>query len=252
MLSASLALLLAVAAAAPPASVSVSPAPSAPAAAAAARKRVLVPDFSAQGVDANTTRTIADSVAAAIAKDGALDVISGADMRAIVDVQASKQALGCDAVSQACLAELAGALSADLVVTGSVGSLGTLIVVNLGLYDAKQQHSVGKQKVSAEHMEELAPKIDAAVATLFQRDVVASGPSPFVLAGAGIAAVGAVGVALTAFGAANAYAVQDDAKSAGADKQSAEQMWPLYVGGVVASSVVVAGGAGLLVVGLAD
>src|SRR5687768_2517862 len=166
--------------------------PPAPAAAAAApekreRKRVLVLDLAALGVDKDTTRVIADSVAAAVANDRNLDVISGADLRSLVDIEAEKRALGCDA-NESCLAEIAGALSADLVVSGSVGRLGSLVVVNLSLYDGKRQESVDKQKVSAERVEDLPVQIDMAVAALFGRDYtpVSSGVSPLVFVGAGV------------------------------------------------------------------
>ena len=221
----------------------------APAPSSTARTRVLVLDLQAQGVDADTSKTIADKVAAAVAVDQQLDVISGADLRAIVDVESSKQSLGCDATAQACLAELAGALSADLVVSGSVGKLGTLVVVNLGLYDAKNQQSVGKQSFSAARIEDLVPLTDRAVDALFSRQSAGGGLS-LMLAGGATLGLGVIGLALTSLGARDSFAVQDAAGSSGAAKESAESAWPLYVGGVIASSVVVAAGAGLLVVGL--
>src|SRR5262245_31856842 len=100
-----------------------------------AKRSVLVLDLEAQGVDVDVARTLTANVAAGFARESALTVTSGADLRSLIDLHATKAATGCS--DESCLNELAGALGAELVVSGSVGKLGSMLVVHVSLYDAK-------------------------------------------------------------------------------------------------------------------
>ena len=192
------------------------------------KRRVLVMDLKAQGVAATTVQTIGDVVASAFARDPALLVTSGADLRALVDVEASKRSLDCKE-AESCLAEIAGALGADVVVSGSVGKLGDVLVVNLSMFEAATQTSVAKAKVEDADVARLSPKIDAAVAGMLGARAPSLLVPGLVIAGVGVAAViagGALGVL--------SYPVIVDPKTLGAQKDQAAQLYDvgLVVDGV--------------------
>lgn len=206
----------------------------------AGKRRVLVLDFKSDGVDEATTRTLNAIVANAFARSDGLLVTSGADLRAAVDVEATRQTVSC--ADDSCFADLAGALGAQLVVSGSVGKLGDLLVVTVSLYDAVLQASAAKRKIEDRDLAALSPKLDAAVDEMLgvQSSVkpAPSNTAAFVVIGSGVALVVAGGVT-----AAAGYVIQEDPKSPGAQKAGAALAYPIglaTVGGGVA--VVVVGG----------
>jgi len=205
------------------------------------KRRVLVLDFTAEGVDAPTTRTLTAIVATAFARDQRYLVTSGADLRAAVDVESSRQAMAC--ADESCMADLAGALGAELVVSGSVGKLGDLLIVTISLYDAALQASAGKRKVEDRDLAALSPRLDAAVDDLLGGRAMATSsasagsfhPLPVVaLVGGGALVV------LGGLAAGYGYVVSSDPASLGADKQLAAIAFPvgLVVAGVGAAGVV--------------
>ena len=99
----------------------------------AADPRVLVLDLEAVGVEPAVAKSVDPLVLNGAAVDG-VTVISQSEIKAIASVEADKaQVTGCD--SSACLAELAGALGARLVLFGSVSRLGSTTTVALSVYD---------------------------------------------------------------------------------------------------------------------
>lgn len=86
------------------------------------------------------------------------DLVTGQDVRRAVELEASKQALDCDAAAS-CLAEVAGALGADLVIFGDVGRLGSVLVVNLSLFDSAEVRTPGRAALRARDLEELPDQI---------------------------------------------------------------------------------------------
>jgi hypothetical protein len=81
-------------------------------------------------------------VAAAAAEAGA-DVVTREDLRKALAVEGDKQAMGCDE-NESCLAELAQALNARLVVFGTVSVLGDELVLQLSAFDARTATSAGR------------------------------------------------------------------------------------------------------------
>jgi hypothetical protein len=64
-------------------------------------------------------------------------VVSGEEVRSMLGFEAQRQALGCEGDS-GCLAEIAGALGVDEVLTGRVGKLGRTFVLELRRIDIKK------------------------------------------------------------------------------------------------------------------
>lgn len=188
-------------------------APAAPAAPAKVEKvKILVMDIAAAGLDASTVENITGLSAVILADDRRLDVLSGSDVKQMAALEGEKQAMGCTN-DASCLAEVAGAMGAGLIVYGNGGKLGTLLNINLNLFDATQARSVGRVAIQAKSLEELPEKLRPALQQLVAgaigpaEGVVAppttsSGGSmmPMVLVGGG-AAVAVTGVVLAVVGA---------------------------------------------------
>jgi hypothetical protein len=196
----------------------VDPAPPAGQPVKADALRVLVLNLESSEVDAGTLRTIGSLVTANLAEVPELDVVSGDDVRRMLQLQGEKESMGCKD-DQSCLADIADALGAKLVVFGNVGRLGQILVVSLNLFDAVKMKGVGRAIVEARDLSELPrllrPKLRAMIAPFLEDRGIAiadvgttsieteqsPGPWPWVLATAG-GGLFVLGGALAGVGAA--------------------------------------------------
>ena len=128
------------------------------------KPRVLVLEPSSEVVDKQTLTTIASLMLVELSKSRSLDVISAGDVRRLAELEGEKQSMGC--ADSSCLAELAGAMGARYVVFGDVGQLGTLLVLNLNLFDSAKATAVNRVTVKASGVEDLAGKLDQGVREL--------------------------------------------------------------------------------------
>jgi hypothetical protein len=81
--------------------------------------RMMLPDLDVSPRFANAAAVLGQVVAAEAGKLHGYTLLTSSDVRAVLDQEASKQLVGCD--DNGCLAELAEALDAELVVSGKVG-----------------------------------------------------------------------------------------------------------------------------------
>ena len=153
-----------------------------------------------------------------------VDVMSSADLRAVLDLEAQKQLAACDA-SDSCMGEIAAALDARVVVTASLSSFASGLHLQVAAYDARAATSIGRTTFKADSVEQLADPLREAttgfVTTYSQRipaeerfrvlvlDVDTAGaasalrfkdqPSPSLgmVTGFGLAGLGAVGGGVT-------------------------------------------------------
>ncbi|MBN2360629.1 MAG: hypothetical protein JXR83_14330 [Deltaproteobacteria bacterium] len=103
---------------------------SAPASAPAApRQRVAIFDLRAPGLPDAARRGLMDVLTKAVAEAPGLSVISRDEIAAMLDAETQKQLMGCDQSS--CLAEIAGALDVDFIISAAVTPLGQGSVVSL-------------------------------------------------------------------------------------------------------------------------
>lgn len=84
-------------------------------------RRLLVFSFAGEGVEPRVVRSVERAVVQA-ADDAGYEALSNQDIAAVLDVEAAKQAAGCEGASS-CMAEVAGGMGASLVVTGTVVGL---------------------------------------------------------------------------------------------------------------------------------
>jgi hypothetical protein len=240
--------------------------------------RVLVMDLRAEGASPQDTRNVTALVAVQLGEDRRLEVVAGEDLRRIADLEADRQALGCEA-DTSCLAELAGALDAEYVVYGQVGGLGSSLLVTLNLFDVRRGRAAGRASLQVTDAallpQTLAPRLRALWADVMQQRfgdglrledpggaVVAAraepSPVPMVITGTGAVLV-AVGAGLLVLGLLPQWAIagaQDryasDPAGAAADARGWQEWYPaadyLYGGGVLttaAGGLVTLFGAGL-------
>jgi hypothetical protein len=127
--------------------------------------RVLVMDLSNNGVEDRVIKTLSSLLTSELSTYPGLEVLSGADVRRLIELEMERQSAGC-ADDSACLAEVAGALGAEKVVFGDVGKLGDLMVINLTLYDAATNKSGRRSTLQAKNEEDLPGRLKPAIADL--------------------------------------------------------------------------------------
>ena len=85
----------------------------------AEKPKMLMMDLKATRVEEDIVSIITDLISTELTTHDEFEIITGADMRQMAELEAERQSLGCMDDSS-CLAELAGAMGARLVVYGSV------------------------------------------------------------------------------------------------------------------------------------
>ncbi|MDP2343642.1 MAG: hypothetical protein Q8O67_21970 [Deltaproteobacteria bacterium] len=132
-----------------------------PPATKAARPRLIVLDLANNGVEHELAGTLLDVLSTALTR-GPFDVTTAADLRAISNLEADKQALGNCKDSAACIAEIANALGADLLVHGSIGKIGDEILMNVAMFDARKNMAIAREKAQGRDQQKLVHKVEVA------------------------------------------------------------------------------------------
>ncbi len=131
------------------------------------RIRVLVLEPTGSTVEPSLRTAMAGLLTVELGRYEALDVVSADDMKKAVELEADKQLAGC--TQSSCLAEIAGALGARLVVFGDAAQLGSVTVLTVNLYDSERGESAGRVAIQAAALEEIPRKIPEAVAELLAK-----------------------------------------------------------------------------------
>lgn len=95
---------------------------------------VAVMEFGTRGADPDLVRTFADAVAAELGKRPGREVRSDAELKSMLNFEASRQLLGC--TGDGCYSEIGKLLDVDQLVAGTVAKLGRGHFVSLSLIDA--------------------------------------------------------------------------------------------------------------------
>ena len=225
----------------------------APAAPPAAALPVLALDLEAVNVAPDTARAVNRLVVAALGELTGLHVTSQEDMRTLANLDASRQALDCNA--QSCLAEVAGALGASAVVFGSVTGLGSTTSITLSLFDSKTG-LIKRRALETKNLDEVPAALRPALRELFVEaglmtvEVPPPPPSPWVYAGIGTAAVGALALVGGVVTTTVCELQLQSATMPGAEKEPLQQAG--QVGLVVAVVGALAGAAGTVMLMLPE
>ncbi|MDF1564368.1 MAG: hypothetical protein P1V51_15095 [Deltaproteobacteria bacterium] len=96
--------------------------------------RLLVMDLLSRGTPPKLSALIAEEVAGALRDTGRFHVVSQDDVRSLLGLEAQRQLLGCE--DEGCLTQIAGALGAEQIVTGSSIHVDRVTQVRLKRIDA--------------------------------------------------------------------------------------------------------------------
>ena len=119
-----------------------------------APQRMLLMDLKATLVEPELVGLVNNMVSTELAHQKGFELITGADMRQMVELEAEKQSLGC-ADDSSCLSELAGAMGARYVVFGEMGKLGSFYLLTLNLFDSKLAKSAARDTLKVKSIDEL-------------------------------------------------------------------------------------------------
>ena len=121
------------------------PAPTPEAEAADERDSLALMDFTfTEGeVSASTAEKCTDAATNSVTRLKLFNVITGNDIRSMIEQQQLKEMMNCDAES--CMAQIAGALEARYMLTGKVSKAGNSWTVNLTLLDVETAQAVDRQ-----------------------------------------------------------------------------------------------------------
>lgn len=179
-------------------------------AAAPQRTKLLVLDVQGAELEPAQRDTLTGTITARAARFSSLDVLSSQDLRQLADLRSDQAAAGCEDASSSCMAELANALGAELVLATRAGKLDAVTVITLQLFEVKKGAAAGRASVQGWSLPEVTDKVGLALDELLVRatgeqpnDQVApslpAGPRPDAGAspvGTGLLVGGAVALAL--------------------------------------------------------
>ncbi len=119
---------------------------------------------SAGEVDPAVARSLTDLVTAEVAARGYFDPISSSEIETMLGAERQRQLLGCGEDSTSCLTELAGALGAGFMLTGSLAKVGSVFQLNLSVVDTRNARTLGRSSKLARDFESLRMQVPYAVA----------------------------------------------------------------------------------------
>ena len=146
--------------------------------------KLLVLSPTAPPDESAAAQAVATVVAVELQKLGPFDVITARDVEKMIELEGEKQAVGC--ADDSCLAELAGAMGAGLVVFGELTKIGGLRIVQLNLFDSAAAKSIARVSVENRELErlpqDLRPKLAELVDAFIDDDakaaLIAAGAAP--------------------------------------------------------------------------
>lgn len=184
---------------------------------AASPVTVAAPAFQVSGLDERLAGGLFDRFVTQLSASGRVTVTSSKDIERVLGMERQQQLLGCTDANASCLAELAGALGAEAVLSGSVLKLGTGFTITLRLVAGRN----GSELAAATHrakdidavqdwLDEQAPLLVAKLVATMRPDqpgetVTPRYPSslPWILLGSAAALVAVTGVGLFVAGKAD-------------------------------------------------
>ena len=142
---------------------------------AAAQKVAVWTIQPADGISAGAAQVLVDVVATELAKTGRFQVVGRADLTALLGYERQRQVLGC--TESGCLAEIGGAVGAELVLSGQAGRIGSQNRLSLLLVDARKAVTVARvARFTAPTEDALSAAVPGLVAELVAALPVAGAP----------------------------------------------------------------------------
>jgi len=134
-------------------------------AAPADKPKLVVTDLTvAGGLDASLGSALSEAVAQEISSRGVFTVVSSHEMTQLLGLERQKQLMGCDEDSASCVGEIAGALNARFVLTGTIAKLGQAYQLTLQMTDNEKARSVGRASRIVQSLDEFKAVLPYATA----------------------------------------------------------------------------------------
>jgi hypothetical protein len=118
--------------------------------------QLVVPTLATTGVDTKVAPVLTELVLEALLTRHRLPALGPSDLKDMLNVEQQRQLLGCE--ESQCLSELAGALGAARLVSGLVGRLGELYLINLKMVDLASAQVLARASKKFARIED-APEI---------------------------------------------------------------------------------------------
>lgn len=106
------------------------------------RDTLIVLDPTNAQLSAQEVAAVSDRLAADLAKIPRFSVVNSADLRAMLELEANRQLLGC--TDDSCLREIGDALGADIVLSWRFGNAGEQSLLSVTLFDTRSARAVGR------------------------------------------------------------------------------------------------------------
>ncbi len=136
---------------------------------------IAAPGLSGVGIDAQTLEFLNAHLATRLAEAGA-QVLTARDVSAVLDMERSRQLLGCsDDESASCLIEIGQALGADAILVGELARLEQNLHANVRLVSASDAQVLARWTKAAPTLEALMRAFDGAARELAQAASGATG-----------------------------------------------------------------------------
>lgn len=138
--------------------------------------RLAVYDLEVDGLSERKARVLTDAVLFEVRKLSRISAIGMDEVRAMLDLEAQKQLVGCSA-EESCLADIAGALGVDGLVIGALARVGDEHVFTLKRIDQREAATVATatKRLPAGDGEELLAVVGEMVETMFPDYALRSG-----------------------------------------------------------------------------
>jgi TolB-like protein len=143
------------------------------AALAASPKLAVLPVLAGEGIPPSTASAITEALTGEVRRRAGGEVISQREISAILSLERQREMLGC--ATDACMAELGGALGCDRLVTGDLARLGESLLVHLRLVEARRVRVVvqADRRLRGGTIDDVLDALPAMVQELFP-----GGPAP--------------------------------------------------------------------------
>jgi hypothetical protein len=132
---------------------------------AAEKPKLIVLDLTtAGGVGNDVASVLNDAITSQVAGGAYFSVLSSKEVQTMLGMERQRQMMGCSEDSSSCLTELAGALGARFVMSGSVAKLGDAFQLSLQTLDTSKAQPVGRSTRLAKDLETLRRQLPYSVA----------------------------------------------------------------------------------------
>jgi hypothetical protein len=155
--------------------------------AAAPPKLAVLQLMNGEGVPASTAQAITEAVVAELRRQSKAEVITQREIASVLSLEKQKAMLGCD--TDACMAELGGALGAERLVAGDMAKLGQSFLLHLRVVDVKKVRvsAQADRRLRGGTIDDVLDVLPAMVAELFPSAQLPVGPAPAVVTEAPLA-----------------------------------------------------------------